>query len=498
MKALRVLELYSGIGGMHCALTESCLPFEVIIAIDINTTANKAYRHAFPATKLSECGIETLTVQQLDEWNVDMIVMSPPCQPFTRVGKKLDTEDLRSKSFLHLLRLLPKLTNCPSYILVENVKGFELSQTRDCLVQTLHSCKFNFQECLLTPLQFGIPNSRLRYYLIAKRAPLKFCFKTSDKIIDTVPNFATRWLSYKLHKRRSSKGNLCSTDTEQTAGTSTSTSVSTDTTQTVGATSSTSVTTNTTQMFGAISLSTVATETAVTPEITPSTDISIDSNNSIEMCSQNCSENQSRQFPETETKHSNLCSSLSEESDNGDKYKALLKYGHNMRQLESDVRKLSEDCESLGQFLEQQESDYFDAFRLTDKELRRFIVMDIVHPCLTKTVCFTKRYGHFMEGAGSIVQMTTDVEAVKRASEFKDRAQELQNRDEWGEVELSIIRDLQLRYFTPREIANLLCFPQNYSFPEDLSRIQAYRLLGNSLNVHVVSVLLRMLVEGDT
>lgn len=34
-------------------------------------------------------------------------------------------------------------------------------------------------------------------------------------------------------------------------------------------------------------------------------------------------------------------------------------------------------------------------------------------------------------------------------------------------------------------------------FPHDVSRIQKYRTLGNSLNVHVVSVLIRMMIEGD-
>ncbi|XP_021368212.1 tRNA (cytosine(38)-C(5))-methyltransferase-like isoform X1 [Mizuhopecten yessoensis] len=526
MKTLRVLELYSGIGGMHCALTESCLPFEVILAIDVNTTANKAYRHAFPASKLSECGIETLTVKQLDEWKIDMIVMSPPCQPFTRVGKKLDTEDLRSKSFLHLLSLLPKLTYCPSYILVENVKGFESSQTRDRLLDTLHTCSFNFQECLLTPLQFGIPNSRLRYYLIAKRAPLKFSFKTSEKILDTVPSFAARWLSYKVHKKCSSSRSAIgseagasttsavATDTTETCGTTMSPPIGTDITGTGGTTTSPPVGTDITGTSGTSTLpvATIATDTTVIDGTkTPSTNtpadsgiqIGINSNNKHTICSQKSSEKSnmcSNIHGEGGQEHTNFCTSLYEKNRVGysGKYQALLEYGHNMRQLESDVRKLSEECVSLGHFLEQREQEHFDAYRLTDKELRRFIVMDIVHPCLTKTICFTKRYGHFMEGAGSIIQMTTDVEVVKRASEFKHSAMELQNRDEWGEEDIAIIRALQLRYFTPREIANLLCFQQGYSFPEDQSRIQSYRLLGNSLNVHVVSVLLRMLVDGDT
>ena len=30
--------------------------------------------------------------------------------------------------------------------------------------------------------QFGIPNSRLRYYLLAKRKPLQFCFAMQDEV----------------------------------------------------------------------------------------------------------------------------------------------------------------------------------------------------------------------------------------------------------------------------------------------------------------------------
>jgi len=38
------------------------------------------------------------------------------------------------------------------------------------------------QELLLSPTQFGIPNSRLRYYLLAKQRPLLFCFEMSRQV----------------------------------------------------------------------------------------------------------------------------------------------------------------------------------------------------------------------------------------------------------------------------------------------------------------------------
>ena len=61
-----------------------------------------------------------------------------------------------------------RLSPAISYILVENVKGFEDSTTRDVFIETLQKCDYIYQEFLLTPLQFSIPNSRLRYYCIAK------------------------------------------------------------------------------------------------------------------------------------------------------------------------------------------------------------------------------------------------------------------------------------------------------------------------------------------
>lgn len=108
MEPLRVLELYSGIGGMHYALKESSVPAEVVAAVDVNTTANEIYRHNFPKTPLLPKTIEGMTLQDFDKLNFDVILMSPPCQPFTRIGLQGDVADPRTKSFLYILELLPR------------------------------------------------------------------------------------------------------------------------------------------------------------------------------------------------------------------------------------------------------------------------------------------------------------------------------------------------------------------------------------------------------
>lgn len=64
---------------------------------------------------------------------------------------------------------------------MENVKGFDLDTAREKFLIMLKSLNYNFQEFLLSPIQFGVPNSRLRYFLIAKlNEALKF--ETSSEI----------------------------------------------------------------------------------------------------------------------------------------------------------------------------------------------------------------------------------------------------------------------------------------------------------------------------
>ncbi|MED6249499.1 tRNA (cytosine-5-)-methyltransferase, partial [Ataeniobius toweri] len=46
------------------------------------------------------------------------------------LGLQGDIADPRSKSFLFILDLLPRLCKLPGFILLENVKGFESSSAR--------------------------------------------------------------------------------------------------------------------------------------------------------------------------------------------------------------------------------------------------------------------------------------------------------------------------------------------------------------------------------
>uniref|UniRef100_A0A8C2EBP1 tRNA aspartic acid methyltransferase 1 n=1 Tax=Cyprinus carpio TaxID=7962 RepID=A0A8C2EBP1_CYPCA len=368
MQPLRVLELYSGIGGMHYALKESSVPAEVVAAVDVNTTANEIYKHNFPNTPLLPKTIEGMMLQDFDKLNFDMILMSPPCQPFTRIGLQGDVADPRTKSFLYILELLPsRLSKRPRFILLENVKGFETSAARDALLKTLRECDYRFQEFLISPTSLGIPNSRLRYFLIAKRPPGSFSFPTS--IMEGFPM---------------------------------------------------------------------------------------------------------SESPDSLTvPHNNPTSSECEREKSGT---IIFKLETEQELERKRIQDSQETVRRLQDFLQEDEED-LDQYLLPPKTLLRYaLLMDVVQPSFRRSVCFTKGYGHYVEGTGSVLQACVDVEleSVFKNLELLSEADKLKQ-----------LLQLKLRYFTPREIANLMGFPADFTFPKHISVKQQYRVLGNSLNVHV-------------
>lgn len=159
------------------------MPGKVVASVEINPIANEIYTYNFPITNLLNLNIDGLSAKFIRDLNVDTILMSPPCQPFSRNGLQQDIDDPRTSSFIHVLELLPELR--VENILVENVKGFECSVMRNILVKTLQDNDYEYQEFLLTPAQIGIPNSRLRYYCLARKLPRRFCFH-SDSLVSSI------------------------------------------------------------------------------------------------------------------------------------------------------------------------------------------------------------------------------------------------------------------------------------------------------------------------
>ena len=160
----RVLELFSGLGGWRYALGARGA---VVAAYDISPGANAAYQlnhGAMPQVReIARVKPGVFKAHGADTW-----LLSPPCQPFCRMGNHAGLADRRSQAFLHLLDVLREAP--PDRLCLENVTGFLGSEAHDLLSARLEEqglCQLTYQLC---PSSFGLPNQRPRVFLLASRA----------------------------------------------------------------------------------------------------------------------------------------------------------------------------------------------------------------------------------------------------------------------------------------------------------------------------------------
>lgn len=163
---MRVLELFSGVGGWRYALGVRA---SVAAAYDISPLANATYQlnHGDRphARELASVAPARLLAAGADTW-----VLSPPCQPFCRMGKGEGLEDPRSRAYLAFLGLLDMAP--PERLLLENVTGFLGSEAFGMLAERLERHGYRWHAWTLCPTQFGIPNQRPRCYVVASRQSL--------------------------------------------------------------------------------------------------------------------------------------------------------------------------------------------------------------------------------------------------------------------------------------------------------------------------------------
>lgn len=105
--------------------------------------------------------------------NVDVLVGGPPCQGFSSAGRR-KYDDPRNKLFSSYLRLVDTIR--PAVVLIENVRGFTIDfpsakgvkNYSERLREAL-SARYDVFDELLDLSQFGVPQLRTRYFLLALR-----------------------------------------------------------------------------------------------------------------------------------------------------------------------------------------------------------------------------------------------------------------------------------------------------------------------------------------
>lgn len=429
-----MVELFCGIGGFHEGLIKARndlkglpteLEFEIMSAVDINNNVLGCYRlnNKKLESRVKNADCAALAWEKTEGYNT--LVCSPPCQPFSRNGKQKDTEDSRCKALLSIIEKIKtaKKKYLPRYMVLENVKFFERSESCKLLLEALRSRGFIYRQFLISPTDLGIPNQRARYFLIAKRGKkMQFHFDS----------YVKNWKKKKVQKNEevdlfadenqpeAKKAKVDENGEDEHADTL---------------------------------------ENDVVEELDPE---------EIEK------QIQATLLPESENPvkmYDNLNIFVREDGPTPEDQILGLKTNDKVHSLERYIQELD--------FADEM---WRELYVLNEQLTRRFInVVDIVRTSSSRSICFTKAYGKYAQGTGSMIDMLEKEPLSQNAESSKDRVPE----------------NYQLRYFTEMEVAGLMGFPKCFSFPSELTTRQRYAMLGNSLNVNVAAMMIKLLVLGD-
>lgn len=157
MKKLKVLDLFSGIGGFSLGL-ERTGGFETVAFCEIDTFCQKVLKKHWPDVPIHN------DVRSLDyDGAVDVITGGFPCQPFSTAGKRRGEKDDRHL-WPAMLDLIKKYR--PSWVIGENVDGL-ISMGLDSVLSDLGGAGYGARTFVIPACAVNAPHRRNRLWIIA-------------------------------------------------------------------------------------------------------------------------------------------------------------------------------------------------------------------------------------------------------------------------------------------------------------------------------------------
>ena len=162
---MRMLDLFSGIGGFHKGFEQAGYEFDWVGFSEIDKYASAVYRHRFP--EAVELG-DITAIQPGDLPKIDLITFGSPCQDFSIAGKRAGAkEGTRSSLVWQAIRLIAECK--PRFFVWENVKGtFSSNSGADfwAIIQAFTNIGGYRLEWQLINTRWFLPQNRERIYLV--------------------------------------------------------------------------------------------------------------------------------------------------------------------------------------------------------------------------------------------------------------------------------------------------------------------------------------------
>ena len=164
LKGKKVIDLFSGIGGFHLAL--SSFGAEIVFASDWDKDAADVYAENFGLVPRGD-------ITQIDEKTIpdhDILCAGFPCQAFSISGNQKGFDDSRGTLFFDVARIAKEKQ--PKILFLENVKNLDVhdnGNTITVIKNTLDSIGYDVYSKVLDSAEYGSPQSRKRIYIVCFR-----------------------------------------------------------------------------------------------------------------------------------------------------------------------------------------------------------------------------------------------------------------------------------------------------------------------------------------
>jgi DNA (cytosine-5)-methyltransferase 1 len=187
--AIRVVDLFSGCGGMSLGVAEACRALNVAFvpagAFDIDQIALDVYARNFRLPPLKRADLGAILSNQLSRsakkaereliaatGKVDLVVAGPPCQGHSNLNNKTRRDDPKNELYFCVARFARLVE--PQHLIVENVPTV-LADKRKVVHRTekaLQKLGYTVRAGMVRTWELGVPQSRKRHLLVASRRPL--------------------------------------------------------------------------------------------------------------------------------------------------------------------------------------------------------------------------------------------------------------------------------------------------------------------------------------
>jgi len=166
---MKLLDLFSGIGGFHYGFEKAGYEFDWVGFSEIDKYASAVYRHRYPdAVELGD--ITSIQPGEHLPKNIDIVCGGFPCQSFSIAGRR-DPLDSRGTLIFEIIRILKHYieqeTPIP-YVVLENVKGLYSAGNKSifpAIYGFLTDLGYTVEQQLLNS-RWWIPQNRERAYFV--------------------------------------------------------------------------------------------------------------------------------------------------------------------------------------------------------------------------------------------------------------------------------------------------------------------------------------------